>query len=298
MRPFPTLTALILSLLATLVVPAAASARGAPPTYVLVHGAWMGKSAWDPVAKRLRAGGAEVIQVELPAHGRDTTPAEKASLAGYVDAVAAAIGERKDVVLVGHSFGGIVISGVAEKIPQRVGRLVYVAAYLPKSGESAYSLSQQDKESRVGKYWTQADPAKYTPVTIRREGIADVFCNGCDAKTTRFVVDSHREEPVPPMGTPVTLTDARFGAVPRYYVATTQDHAVGYALQQAMLASTPVKQVVTLDTGHVPMLTAPARVADVLRAFARDGRSNAASGRTTSMRMPTVPAAPAVATGG
>jgi pimeloyl-ACP methyl ester carboxylesterase len=248
-----------------------APASAAPKTtYVLVHGAWMGKAAWDPVAERLRKQGAEVVQVELPAHGGDPTPADKASLDGYVDAVVNAIGDRRRVVLVGHSFGGIVISATAERVPDHIGRLVYVAAYLPRDGESAYSLSQQDKESHVGKYWTQADASKYTPVTIRKDGIVGVFCNDCDAKLQQFVTSTHREEPVAPMGTPVKLTAERFGRIPRFYISTRQDHAVGYALQQMMLANTRVKEVVTLDSSHVPMLTRPGEVAKILRRFAKE----------------------------
>jgi len=251
---------------------AATPASAAPPrhAFVLVHGAWMGKSAWDPVAARLRKDGEEVIQVELPAHGDDPTPADKATLHGYVEAVVAAIGERKDVVLVGHSFGGVVISGVAEEIPERIGRLMYVAAYLPRDGESAYSLSQQDKDSHVPKFWSQADPAKYTPVTIRKEGLIDVFCNDCSPEVQAYVLAHHREEPVPPMGTPVKLTPGKFGAIPRYYIATSADHAVGYGLQRQMLQATPVKRVVTLKSGHVPMLTHPKKVAAALRQFASE----------------------------
>lgn len=247
-------------------------ASAVPPrhAFVLVHGAWMGRSAWDPVAARLRKQGEEVIQIELPAHGDDPTPADKVSLQSYVDAVVSAVGERKDVVLVGHSFGGVIISGVAEQVPERIGRLVYVAAYLPRNGESAYSLSQQDKDSHVPKFWSQADPAKYSPVTIRKDGLIDVFCNDCSPEAQGYVLAHHREEPVPPMGTPVKLTPERFGSVPRFYLATSEDHAVGYGLQRQMLTATPVKQVITLKSGHLPMLTHPAEVAAALRRFATE----------------------------
>lgn len=81
-------------------------------TYVLVHGSWMGKFCWAEVVPMLEALGSAVLTLDLPAHGDDSTPSEKASLDGYRDAVLAVIGDRNDVTLVGHSMAGMVISAV------------------------------------------------------------------------------------------------------------------------------------------------------------------------------------------
>lgn len=86
-------------------------------TYVLVHGSWMGKYVWTATSLALTRAGNTVITLDLPAHGGDRTPIEAVTLETYTKAVIAAIGDRRDVILVGHSFGGIVISAVAEAIP-------------------------------------------------------------------------------------------------------------------------------------------------------------------------------------
>lgn len=249
---------------------AAPSGGDSAPPIVLVHGAWMGASSWDRVAADLRARGHTVTAVELPGHGKDPTPPEKLSLAGYVDAVVAALPAQGRAVVVGHSMAGMVISGVAEKAPSRVSRLVYVAAYLPTDGQSLYQLSQKDPGSAVGKYWTQDDPAKYTPATIKREGLVEVFCADCSPADQQMLLATHRAEAVPPLGTPVRLSAGAFGSVPRTYVHTTQDKAVSYALQQSMLAAAGgASQVVTLNTSHLPMLTQPKALADAIVAAAR-----------------------------
>lgn len=236
---------------------------------VLVHGAWMGAAAWDRVAADLRARGLKVTAVELPGHGRDNTPADKLSLAGYVDAVAAALPADGQAVLVGHSMAGMVISGVAEKQPAKVARLVYVAAYLPRNGESLYQLSQGDKDSRVGAWWTQENPKAYSPATIKAEGIPQVFCADCSAADQRELVASHKAEAVPPLATPVALSAARFGSVPKVYVHTLKDNAVSYGLQKTMLANAGgAARVVELDTSHAPMLTMPKALADVIASAA------------------------------
>src|ERR1700749_4115553 len=79
-------------------------------TIILVHGAWADVSSWDAVVPLLKAQGHEVIAVNLAGHGKDNTPVTDITFQTYVDQVKAAIGDRKNVVLVGHSFAGLIIS--------------------------------------------------------------------------------------------------------------------------------------------------------------------------------------------
>jgi len=232
---------------------------------VLVHGAWMGAACWDKVAADLRGRGLDVTAVELPGHGRDTTPAAALSMAGYIDAVCVALPAAGRVLLVGHSMAGMVISGVAEKLPERIARLVYVAAYLPQDGQSLYQLSQGDADSLVPRWWRQSDPQAWSPAWIDKDGIAEVFCADGTAADRQFLVDTHKPEAVPPLATPVQLTPARFGSVPRVVVHTLQDRAVSPGLQRRMLADAGgAARVVELDTAHAPMLTQPRALADVI----------------------------------
>lgn len=243
---------------------APAPGQSARPTFVLVHGAWMGAIVWRATAARLREAGHEVLTPELPAHGADAAPPEGMTLARYVETVAGAIGERRGVILVGHSFGGVVVSAVAEAMPSRVARVLYVAGYVPRSGESAYVLSQRDPESLVGRYWRQANPAAGSPAFIATEGIVETFCADCPPELAAELLRAHRAEPVPPLGTPVSLTADRFGAVRKGYLLTTADRTITPALQRAMIASAGITEVVELPTSHAPMLAAPDLLARAL----------------------------------
>lgn len=231
---------------------------------VLVHGAWMDASAWDQVVSRLRDTHNDVTAVNLLGHGDDDTPYEQIQLQTYVDVVKDAIGERQQVILVGHSLAGVVISQVAEAIPDQLAKLVYVAAYLPQTGESLYSLSQQDKDSHIGAYWRQDDPDHYSPAYIAPEGIKECFAADCDDATVQRLIDHHKPDALAPMATPVSLTADRFGRVRREYVHTTQDNAVSYFLQQQMVDQTPVAVVHTLDSSHCPFFSRPAELADLI----------------------------------
>ena len=108
-------------------------------TFVLVTGAWHGGWAWRPVAEQLRAAGSRVYAPTLPglADGDDPTAH---SLADVVQAVVDLV-EREDlhdVTLVGHSWGGYVVTGAAPRLAGRLGKLVYWSAFVPAAGRSLY----------------------------------------------------------------------------------------------------------------------------------------------------------------
>ena len=235
-------------------------------TYLLVHGAWMGAWCWADVAKALRAQGATVDTVELPAHGDDMTALADATLDAYVSKVTTALdAEKSPVILVGHSMGGMVITGAAEAAPGKIEKLVYVGAYLPKDGQSLFDLAMTDTDSHLG-------PASVVDmdaglVRIPKASLKDVFvADGSDAEVEELE-QRYRDEPLVPFVTPVHTSAENWGSVPKVYVYTTQDHAVSYSLQQRMTQGVPLVNSKMLDTSHSPFLSQPALTASVLSAL-------------------------------
>jgi len=232
-------------------------------TIVLVHGAWFDASGWDSVTPQLKAKGYNVIAVNLPGHGADNTPFATISLQTYVNAVKNAIGDRTNVILVGHSMGGIVISQVAEAIPGQIKELVYLAAYLPKTGESLLSLAKQDADSHVGKY-LQIDQNTGS-ASIAKDGIIDVFAADAPADKDESIINNFKADPLGPLATPVTLTDGNFGSVKKVYIHTANDHAVSFALQQTMVKNNGhISKEYTLTSSHTPFISMPDKLAAVL----------------------------------
>lgn len=126
------------------------SDNNATPVFVLVPGAWMGAWAWEPVTQELRSGGFQVFPLTLSGVSRDTD-STNVGLATHVSAVQAVLEENDlhDVILVGHSYSGIVVGQVADRVPERVKHTVYVDAFLPHSGKSmldAFSEAQRADE--------------------------------------------------------------------------------------------------------------------------------------------------------
>jgi len=235
------------------------------PTYVLVHGAWADESAWGFVRSAL-AVRANVEVVNLPAHGVDLTPKSSVTLTSYATAVANVIKRQPGkVVLVGHSMSGMVISLVAEMIPDKIERLVYVAAYLPRSGESVLALAGQDKESMLGGIFEYNAEKGEKRMAYQREVVVPALCADCPDFMKDNIVKYYSEEPTGPLSEAVTLTSARFGKVPKYYIYASKDYAIGYQLQQQMVkANGAVKKTAVMETSHLPFVVQPQRFIEIL----------------------------------
>jgi len=232
-------------------------------TIVLVHGAWSDATAWQAVVPLLKAQGHEVIAVNLPGHGTDASSFAGISLQSYVDAVKNAIGDRKNVILVGHSMAGIVISQVAEEIPGQIKELVYLAAYLPQNGESLLSLAKQDADSHIGKY-LQIDQTNGS-ANVAKDGVVDVFAADAPAQVADYLVNNIKPEPLAPLATPVTLTDANFGIVKKVYIHTTNDHAVSFTLQKMMVKNNGhISKEYSLASSHTPFISMSDKLAAIL----------------------------------
>lgn len=232
-------------------------------TFVIVHGAWQDARAWSGVVKQLEGNGHKAVAVNLP--GRDIAAgARQPSLEDYKQTVLAAIrAAGAPVTLVGHSFGGITISNVAEVAPETSKTLVYVAAFLPVSGESLQAISATDSDSRITpENFVMAPDWTYAEVLERDRQL--IFANDAPPELWREITSAMLREPLAPMAEQVTLTPERFGKVRKAYIKTLHDNAVSPALQDRMLARTPVAKVLAIESGHAPSLTQPGALARLL----------------------------------
>lgn len=125
-------------------VPAAEPAPAAkPPVMVIVHGAWGGGWQFKKIAPLLETKGWKVCRPTLSGLGEHfNTARADIGLATHIDDIVNYIlfEDLHDIILVGHSYGGMVITGVADRIPERIRRLVYLDAFVPNDGESLMSL--------------------------------------------------------------------------------------------------------------------------------------------------------------
>lgn len=225
----------------------------AKPTIVLVHGAMADSSSWSGVIPRLQADGYRVVSAANPLRGLSSD-------ATYVSTVVKAV--RGPVVLVGHSYGGTVISNTHEN---NVQALVYVAALAPEAGESTLDLVGKFPGSVLG-------PALAAPVDLP-DGAHDLYVDQARfrepfaadlpeaqtrilAATLRPVEDAALKEA---SGTPAWKT------IPSWFVYGTADKSIPAAAHAFMAERAKAKDVVAVPgASHLVMLSRPEEVARVI----------------------------------
>lgn len=227
------------------------------PTLVLVHGAWHGGWAWDEVRDRLHARGLATLAPDLPGHGDD--PGPLADLDGDAAAVRAALDTVDGpVVLIGHSYGGAVIT-VAGHHPA-VRHLVYVAAFAPDEGESVGGLAAtEEPPSELGPIMHRAEPDS-DDLVLEPDGAVGALYH--DVEPERAAAAVARLGPESLSGFLATVGPPAWRTTPATYVLCTDDRAVRPMLQRRF--ADRCGATVELASGHCPMLSMPDELAAVL----------------------------------
>ncbi|WP_343637154.1 alpha/beta fold hydrolase [Fluviicola sp.] len=232
-------------------------------TYVLVHGAWQAPYVWDAVRTDLENRGNKVIIVELPGHGSDNTLTHTLTMDVYANKVVEAITPiNEKVILVGHSMGGMVVSQVAEKIPDKLKKVVYIGAFLPKNGQALTDLAFSDPDSKLGPNLIES--ADHLTLDVNQEQLINLFIADGSAAAKQLVKDNYRAEPSIPLTNPANLTAEKFGTVEKIYIKTLQDVVISTGLQDRMIQDAGIKTVYEVNTSHSPFLSQPKVVSALL----------------------------------
>lgn len=238
--------------------------------FVLVHGAWHDGSCWDGVRAALESAGHAVRTPTLAGHGPDAdlraTHADCAQ--GVVDCI---VGQSlEDVVLVGHSFGGTVIQKVAEAIPERLARLVFLNAFVLRDGESLVDALPEDY-ARV--FEVAARRSGDGTMVVPFEVFRDMFIGDADLATARRVHAGLRPIALALFAEQLDLKKFARLETPRSYLNCTEDiafpqHAGGW--HPGMSGRLGVFRLVQMPGSHESMYTRPAALADKLIEAGRD----------------------------
>ncbi|NHN83404.1 alpha/beta fold hydrolase [Acetobacter musti] len=245
-----------------------------PDPLLLIHDAWQGAWVWDAFLDALsrRDGGRrEAIAVDLPGNGADGTPPGSASLTAYLDHLDRVIADLgRPFSIVAHSGGGVVASALAERHPDLVRRLVYVAGMMLPS-ETGFTeivghLLPADPAAAGITPWLDW-PAKGEISVVPPEVAVAFFLQ--DYPAALAVPASRRFTPQGEQGRALTarLTPERFGRIPRLYVQATQDRSVTLPLQKLMCELLPGAVIRSVDTGHAPHIVAPEVLLDAILPF-------------------------------
>jgi pimeloyl-ACP methyl ester carboxylesterase len=232
--------------------------------FVLVHGAWHGAWCWERVVPLLAARGHDVRAIDLPGHGDDVAPPGLVGWDDYMRRMGEVLAETGEPpILIGHSLGGAVITGAADRWPERIRALVYLCAMLPDAPDffarfQATSLLTGAVRPAADGSTMELDPAVVRPA----------FYHDCSDEDAARATARLRPQPARAFGMRFELLPERFGRVPRHYVECTEDRAIDLASQRAMHAKQPCT-VHTLAASHSPFLSMPDALAALLDRIAR-----------------------------
>jgi pimeloyl-ACP methyl ester carboxylesterase len=227
--------------------------------FMLVHGAFHGAWCWEPLIAELAAAGHTAHALDLPGSGDDPTPVDAVTLDAYAERICGRLAEQPEpVTLVGHNMGGVA---------EQIGRLVYVAAFLPADGQSLADLAALPEGAGDGMQANMVVEGDPPVATMPQDAAREVFYGECEPEQTTWALERLRGQPVVPFVTPVAL-GANGGGPAAAYVVAAQDRAIPPALQRRMAAEGGATDVVEVDTDHSPFLSRTAELAAILERFA------------------------------
>ncbi|MEV7117374.1 alpha/beta fold hydrolase [Kitasatospora griseola] len=242
-----------------------AGASGPKPTVVLVHGAFADASSWSGVIKRLQHDGYPVVATANPLRG---VTSDAAYLRSVLDSV------HGPVVLVGHSYGGSVITQAAAGDPD-VKALVYIAAFIPNVGESAGELAAKFPGSTLGETLNSSSyplptGGTGTELTIKQELFHHQFAADVPAPTAAIMAAGQR--PVAALALDEKASKAAWKDIPSYAMVAGQDYNIPPKAEQWMADRAHARTVTIDNASHAVAVSHPAAVADLILRAARDTR--------------------------
>jgi pimeloyl-ACP methyl ester carboxylesterase len=271
---------------------------------VLVHGGWHNHSAWDKVTPILKASGFAALTLDLPGAGvnaiaptslglRPFDPAafaaERSPMAGVTQeqrtqAVVALVKQAASlsdgkVILVGHSAGGMTISAVAERVPNLLRAVVYLAGFMVPDGMTLLDMLQHESlSSAQSPGLFVGDPVAIGATRIHAGSTdepyrsllkASFYADVSESEFAHAASQLHCDESNTGALAPSEITPGRFGTVPRHYIRCTQDRAIPLTGQDHMIAT--VDRAIgskttthTLESSHSPFLSQPANLSKTL----------------------------------
>jgi len=170
------------------------------------------------------------------------------------------------VILVGHSMSGMVISQVAEMLPDKIRRLVYLCAYLPCNNQSLFDVIAANREQGTAAPVESAMQmsANKRTCTISPRDIRPLFYNRCPDQLASSIPAELPAQATLPLTGKVTLDTKRFGQVPKTYICCLDDQVIPIRHQRSMLTRQGCDEMIQLDADHSPFLSCPDTLASVL----------------------------------
>lgn len=259
----------LLTLLILITMTTESKAQQNESTVILVHGAGHGAWCWKKVILLMKAKQISTLVIDLPGSSNDTT---KLFSHNFIEDAAAikdmAVSVNGKVILVGHSSAGVAIAQAAELLGKdKVEKLIFLDAFMPKNGESVLDLVEKATKNNGIKTPAETDPimlftSNFKAFQWNPVNVAERFYHDCKKEDITFAKANLTWQSVASVGTPAQLTDSVYGCIPKCYILCTK----AYELDKSSIANNvPVKKLFKLPSSHSPFFSMPEKLVQIFQ---------------------------------
>lgn len=233
--------------------------------YLLIHGAYHGAWCWKVVKNELEKRGHEVYAIDLPGHGKDTTNRKTVTISSYVNSVQLFIEKEglQDLNIVGHSFAGIVISKLVEKISNRIKAIIFVNGVVLDAGESFFDFFPRAvKEDYTQKALNSSDNSIVPNTTILKQRLFNDLTN---EDVLNKIFSQLTPQPIAPYQEKVYLDNFSKITIPTYYIFCKNDISLPEELFEKILLKLPPGYIkIDVQSDHEIMFSHPNKLTEIL----------------------------------
>ncbi|XP_068652672.1 putative methylesterase 14, chloroplastic [Aristolochia californica] len=249
--------------------------------FVLIHGEGFGAWCWYKSISLLEEVGLFATALDLTGSGIDhTDPNSVSTLAEYskplIDYLRK-LPEDEKVILVGHSCGGATVSYALESCPEKISKAVYLSATMVADGQRPFDVFTGElasaeifmQESQYLKYGNGKDKSP-TSLMLDKQQIKGLYFNQSPSKDVALAMVSIRPIPLGPIMEKLSLSQEKYGSVPRYYIQTLEDHTLSPDIQEKLVRDNPPQGVFKIKgSDHCPFFSKPQSLHKILLEIAQ-----------------------------
>ncbi len=243
------------------------NAKSPVNTLVFVHGAHLTSHAWSSVIALLEKDGYNTIAVNLPGREQSVNPNEitlDASSQALCDAINDVNGP---ITFIAHSQGGAVVNNALSICPiKNIKNIIYVAAVAPTNGDKPFSLLNSSDEENYFK-GVNFDEKSGWMLISDKDSFVSVFTNSTSNEVASLILSQAVNEPAIIGEGVVSYEEEYFSKINKFYIYTTQDKVISFNSQKAIAGKIELKNDVVIDTGHLPMISSPLKLASQIITF-------------------------------
>lgn len=228
---------------------------------ICLHGAWHGAWCWKYLTPLLEASNIQVIAPDLPGHAGDFS---QMSMQNYLQAVEALVcAQPEPVTLLGHSLAGLIITHVANRYPEKVKQLIYLAAFIPENNQCLMDCVQaHNMPKNLAIELIESTQGKI--MRLRPQYAKASFYAACSAEDIEYAFAHVCDQAMDTFTTPIYYDLNRIATIPKAYVLCTEDVAISAAIQQAMAGCVDA-QIYKLKADHSPFFSKPTELVNLIK---------------------------------